>query len=91
MLKHFFNSPKTTYKVEFNHLLREKPLVNFIKKCAALDSYKNKILAERKENQEIRKQKLEQFRIDFMPLCTEEDMIIMASTNKSKTGENSAS
>lgn len=67
---------------------RLKIKVNSKKKKTAQAYHKSKIEAKRERILEVRRQKLAQFRIDYMPLFSEEDMIIYANSQKSKEENN---
>ncbi|TDQ14624.1 hypothetical protein DFQ04_3213 [Algoriphagus boseongensis] len=61
---------------------------NLRKKSTSRAYHKSKIEAKRERILELRRQKFAQFRIDYMPLFSEEDMIIYANSQKSKEENN---
>ncbi len=60
-------------KTSRKELLRRKLFFNSLKKSLVLLSHKNITLAKRQRVLEARKQKLENFRIDYLPMGWESD------------------
>ena len=60
-------------KTSRKELLRRKLFFNSLKKSLALLSHKNMVQAKRQKVLEMRKQKLENYRIDYLPLGWEGD------------------
>lgn len=82
---------QTSQEESQNPFLRVKRLKikqNLKKKSTSKAYHKSKIEAKRERILEVRRQKLAQFRIDYMPLFSEEDMIIYANSQKSKEENN---
>lgn len=83
-----FGISKEESQSPFLKVKRLKINQNLKKKSTAQAYHKSKIEAKRERVLELRRQKLAQFRIDYMPLFSEEDMIIYANSQKSKEDNN---
>ena len=60
-------------KTSRKELLRRKLFFNSLKKSLVIISHKNIVLAKRQKVLDIRKQKLENYRIDYLPMGWEND------------------
>jgi hypothetical protein len=88
IIQGLIKNPEIKVERNLKCLRRKKVSRNSRKKIASLKCYQNRVLAKRERILEIRKQKIAKYRINYMPLCTEEDLMRLESQKKPNSEEN---